>query len=54
MLSGHRDEAAATAFFKQAINANGLPEKVLMDKSGANNYAGWDNIYLLFLPRFRI
>jgi transposase-like protein len=54
MLSGHRDEAAATAFFKQAINANGLPEKVLMDKSGANNYAGWDDINLLLLPRFRI
>ncbi len=30
MLSEHRDEeAAATAFFKQAINANGVPNKVV-------------------------
>jgi transposase-like protein len=28
-----RDEDAATAFFKQAINNNGLPDKVVMDKS---------------------
>jgi transposase-like protein len=25
MLSEHRDEDAATAFFKQAINNNGFP-----------------------------
>ena len=25
MLSGHRDEAAATVFFKQAIDNSGLP-----------------------------
>jgi transposase-like protein len=31
-----RDEDAATAFFKQAINNNGFPDKVVMDKSGAN------------------
>ena len=43
MLSEHRDEEAATAFFKQAINANGFPNKVVMDKSGAN-YAGLENI----------
>jgi hypothetical protein len=36
MLSERRDEDAATAFFKQAINNNGLPDKVVMDKSGAN------------------
>jgi putative transposase len=36
MFSEHRDEAAATAFFKQAIDANGFPKKVVMDKSGAN------------------
>ena len=29
MLSEHRDEEAATAFFKQAINANGFPDKVV-------------------------
>jgi transposase-like protein len=27
MLSGHLDEDAATAFFEQAINANGMPKK---------------------------
>lgn len=49
MLSEHR-EAAATAFFKQAINinSNGLPEKVVMDKSGAN-YARLENINFLML-----
>jgi putative transposase len=36
MLSECRDEDAATAFFKQAINNNGFPDKVVMDKSGAN------------------
>jgi putative transposase len=35
MLSERRDEDAATAFFKQAINNNGLPDKVVMDKSGS-------------------
>jgi hypothetical protein len=43
MLSERRDEDAATAFFKQAINNNGFPDKVVMDKSGAN-YAGLANI----------
>jgi putative transposase len=42
MLSEQRDEMAATAFFKQAINNNGFPHKVVMDKSGAN-YAGIEN-----------
>jgi putative transposase len=46
-LSKQRDEAAATAFFKQAIAHHGLPEKVVIDKSGANN-AGLENINLLF------
>jgi len=48
MLSEHRDEAAATAFFKQAIDANGFPGKVVMDKSGAN-YAGLENINMLLM-----
>jgi len=48
MLSEHRDEEAATAFFKQAINQNGFPDKVVMDKSGAN-YAGLANINLLLI-----
>ena len=39
MLSEKRDEAAASAFFTKAINASGKPEKVTIDKSGANNAA---------------
>ena len=46
MLSKHRDEVAATAFFKQAIDHNGLPNKVVIDQSGANN-AGLENINIL-------
>lgn len=45
MLSEKRDEPAARAFFKKAINSNGLPEKVTMDKSGANK-AGVNTINL--------
>jgi putative transposase len=48
MLSERRDEDAATAFFKQAINNNGFPDKVVMNKSGAN-YAGLANINLLLI-----
>jgi putative transposase len=36
MLSKKRDQAAATVFFTKAIGSNGLPEKVIIDKSGAN------------------
>ena len=43
MLSEQRDEMAATTFFKQTLDANGFPNKVVMDKSGAN-YAGIENI----------
>jgi putative transposase len=49
MLSKNRDEEAATRFFKQSIENNGMPEKVVIDKSGAN-YVGLMNINtLLFL-----
>ena len=48
MLSEHRDEAAATTFFKQAIDANGFPNMVVMDKSGAN-YVGLENINFLLM-----
>jgi len=48
MLSERQDEAAATAFFKQAIDANGFPKKIVMDKSGAN-YAGLENINMLLM-----
>ena len=36
MLSERRDLAAARRFFKKAITTNGVPEKVVIDKSGAN------------------
>jgi len=45
MLSKKRDEAAATAFFEKAIGSSGLPKKVTIDKSGANN-AGMNAINL--------
>jgi putative transposase len=41
MLSEKRDEPAARAFFEKAIGYNGFPEKVTIDKSGANK-AGID------------
>lgn len=37
MLSKKRAETAAKAFFVKAIGSSGLPEKVTIDKSGANN-----------------
>lgn len=43
MLSEKRDEPAARAFFNKAIGSSGLPDKVTMDKSGANK-AGIDTI----------
>jgi putative transposase len=45
MLSQQRDEPAARAFFEKAKGSNGIPEKVTMDKSGANK-AGIDPINL--------
>ncbi|QIE43823.1 IS6 family transposase (plasmid) [Rhodobacteraceae bacterium SC52] len=36
MLSERRDAAAARRFFKRSIETNGSPEKVVIDKSGAN------------------
>ena len=49
MLSEQRDKDAATRFFKQAIDNNGLPHRVVIDKSGANE-AGLQNMnILLFL-----
>ena len=47
--SEQRDKDAATRFFKQAIDNNGLPHRVVIDKSGANE-AGLQNMnILLFL-----
>ena len=36
MLLKNRDEPAAKAFFTKAIGSSGLPEKITIDKSGAN------------------
>ena len=46
MLSEQQDEGAAEAFFKQVVGKNGVPEKVVIDKSGANQ-AGLLNLNLL-------
>ena len=48
MLSERRDEAAATAFFTRAIGKNGFPDRVVIDKSGAN-FAGLQNMNCLLL-----
>ncbi|NTG05141.1 IS6 family transposase [Agrobacterium rhizogenes] len=48
MLSERRDEAAASAFFARMIENNGWPEKVVIDKSGAN-LAKLQNINRLLL-----
>src|SRR3990167_6823704 len=47
MLSEKRDAASAKAFFDEAIGSSGLPEKVTIDKSGANK-AAVEKINLLF------
>jgi putative transposase len=39
LLTAKRDMAAAKRFFDKAMTANGAPDKVAMDKSGANKAA---------------
>lgn len=39
LLTSHRDMAAARRFFEKAMRENGAPEKIAMDKSGANKAA---------------
>lgn len=39
LLSAKRDLAAARRYLERAINLNGLPEKITIDKSGANTAA---------------
>ncbi|MET3120278.1 transposase-like protein [Undibacterium sp. GrIS 1.8] len=39
LLTPKRDKAAARRFFDKAMEANGTPAKVTMDKSGANKAA---------------
>ncbi len=48
MLSEHRDKAATTAFFTRAIGNNGFPDRVVIDKSGAN-LAGLQNMNCLLI-----
>ena len=36
LLRAHRDKAAARRYFEKAIDQNGAPETVTVDKSGAN------------------
>ncbi len=36
LLTAHRDVAAARRFFERAIDQHGVPEKITIDKSGAN------------------
>jgi len=38
-LTAERDKAAAMRFFDKAMQANGIPEKITMDKSGPNKAA---------------
>ena len=55
MLSKRRDLAAARRFFRRAIAANGVPDRVVIDKSGAN-LAGLQavNVILKFTGSGRI
>ena len=39
LLTAHCDKKAARRFFKKAIRQHGLPEKITIDKSGANTAA---------------
>ena len=39
LLTARRDKSAALRFFDKAMKASGVPEKVTMDKSGANKAA---------------
>lgn len=36
MLSRRRNRTAATKFFSRALKTNGMPQKIVIDKSGAN------------------
>ena len=39
LLTAKRDKAAALRFFDRAMKSSGVPEKITMDKSGANKAA---------------
>lgn len=55
MLSERRDTAAARRFFKRAADTNGVPDRIAIDKSGAN-LAGLQslNVILKFTGAGRI
>jgi len=55
MLSERRDTAAARRVLKRAIGTNGMPDRVVIDKSGAN-MAGLQsvNVILKFTGADRI
>jgi Transposase and inactivated derivatives len=36
LLTAHRDKKAAQRFLRKAMRSHGLPEKITIDKSGAN------------------
>jgi putative transposase len=46
MLSERRNKAAARRFFKRAIDTNGVPVWVVIDKSGAN-LAGLESVNVI-------
>ncbi len=39
LLRAHRDYAAVRCFFERAFDLHGVPEKIAIDKSGANTAA---------------
>ena len=46
MLPENRDTAAAPRFFKRAVATNGIPERIVIDKNGAN-LAGLQSINVI-------
>ena len=52
-ISKYRDTKAAKAFFNKALGYNGKPNKVTIDKSGAN-HAALKNINFKLLPNHKI
>jgi putative transposase len=50
LLTAHRDMAAARRFFEKAMREHGVPEKISMDKSGANRAAIDDINSILTVP----
>ena len=46
MLSERRNKAAVRRFFKRAIDTNGVPVRVVIDKSGAN-LAGLESVNVI-------